>query len=224
MKPHLLKFFLLVFFSHEVTSSPTAPIFHTSTPITTYNSPNRPHPRLYNTSEFDSTQSTFPGFSSSFMERAEQHFQRPLHFSPVAPTQTTVTYTTHTTIPSIPPLQTPSPGNLHFQSKIPRPLTPTYRPSPPSPKSPNIRSTPRSHLVPYVPDQYKIPCPSERLLRSSSSPRPPTESRTTDSISDNRPVWTGPTLPYPDPSFRPRDQRLRTKPKKTSFFNPTPWK
>ena len=186
--------------------------------------------RIYSSSELNSSNSTFLGFDSPTLSRADRCLNKPSYTSSGVPADTTVTYTSPSMLTSA--SFHSQVKTLHpFPSRIPRPVSPIPRSI--SPKPPTLIPTPQmASSTPTQPTYLQFgpstsfypPQPARSPVCDSSAQTPNAEL----SLQERFPNVIIPRRydPYYSQSSQSssRDTRLRQKPKKTSFFNSSPWK
>ena len=209
-------------------------VTHGSPPLTQPSSVDisrsRPPSHIYSSSDIHSSDSTFSGFSSTILSRADRCLNRSTYTSPGASTNTRVTYTSSRT-PLRPSIRSPTPSFPMLPSRIPRPTSPvprsfSMRPSSSFPSPPLASSTPtRTTQLSFSPTIHTQTPVVTTHTRCDSSAQTPNETLTLNERFPNVfvPSWYDTPLPQNDPGSS-RDSRLRQKPRKTSFFNPKPWK
>ena len=186
--------------------------------------------RIYSSSELNSSNSTFLGFDSPTLSRADRCLNTLSYTSPGVPADPTVTYSSPSMLTSAPfhsQVKTLHP----FPSRIPRPVYPIPRSI--SPKPPTLIPTP--YMASSTPTQPScLPFgPSTSFCPPQPARSPVCDSSVKISNAELSPQERFPNVIIPrryDPYYSQssqsssRDTRLRQKPKNTSFFNSSPWK
>ena len=186
--------------------------------------------RIYSSSDLNSSNSTFLGFDSPTLSRADRCLNKPSYNSPGNPANTTVTSSSASMLTS---------ASFHsqvktfhpFSSRIPRPVSPIPRSISPNPPT----LIPNPHMASSTPTQPTClqfgPSTSFHTPQSARSPVCDSSAQTSNaelSLPERFPNVIIPRRydPYYSQSSQlsSSDMRLRQKPKKTSFCNSSPWK